>query len=131
MSDEQGHDPDDASRAFIEQLEASGFFTQIKGLETNLKTIAGEGEFSELFLENVRIPVENRVGAENDGWRVTNVTLRFERGTAFASDMISLQQFVDRLLLSLTAGIQSPDVGQEFTKSYVQFLRCRGEWPWL
>ena len=33
-----------------------------------------------------------RVGAENDGWRVTNVTLRFERGTAFASEMIKLQQ---------------------------------------
>jgi alkylation response protein AidB-like acyl-CoA dehydrogenase len=63
-----------------------------------LPTLAGEGEFSEVFLEEVRIPVENRVGAENDGWRVTNVTLRFERGTAFASDMISLQQFVAELI---------------------------------
>ena len=59
-----------------------------------LPTLEGEGEFSEVFLENVRIPVENRVGEENDGWRVTNVTLRFERGTAFASDMIHLQAFV-------------------------------------
>jgi alkylation response protein AidB-like acyl-CoA dehydrogenase len=59
-----------------------------------LPTLAGEGEFSEVFLENVRIPVENRVGDENDGWRVTNVTLRFERGTAFASDMVKLQQFM-------------------------------------
>ena len=44
----------------------------------------------------MRIPVENLVGAENDGWRVTNVTLRFERGTAFASDMIHLQAFMQR-----------------------------------
>jgi alkylation response protein AidB-like acyl-CoA dehydrogenase len=38
------------------------------------------------------------VGEENDGWRVTNVTLRFERGTAFASDMVQLQQFVAELV---------------------------------
>ncbi len=59
-----------------------------------LPTLVGEGEFSEVFLDEVRIPVENRVGEENDGWRVTNVTLRFERGTAFAQDIIELQQFV-------------------------------------
>ena len=63
-----------------------------------LPTLEGEGEFSEVFLENVRIPVENLVGKENDGWRVTNVTLRFERGTAFASDMIHLQAFVQDLI---------------------------------
>jgi alkylation response protein AidB-like acyl-CoA dehydrogenase len=38
------------------------------------------------------------VGAENDGWRVTNVTLRFERGTAFASDMIHLQAFMQEMI---------------------------------
>ena len=59
-----------------------------------LKTLVGEGEFSELFLEDVRVPVENRVGAENDGWRVTNVTLRFERGTAFASAIYAQQEFL-------------------------------------
>jgi alkylation response protein AidB-like acyl-CoA dehydrogenase len=70
-----------------------------EGIEIRpLPTLAGEGEFSEVFLEDVRIPIENRVGEENDGWRVTNVTLRFERGTAFASDMISLQQFVAALI---------------------------------
>lgn len=63
-----------------------------------LPTLEGESEFSEVFLEDVRIPVENRVGDENDGWRVTNVTLRFERGTAFASDMIQLQAFVRRMI---------------------------------
>jgi alkylation response protein AidB-like acyl-CoA dehydrogenase len=62
-----------------------------------LPTLVGESDFSEVFLSEVRVPVENRVGAENDGWRVTNVTLRFERGTAFASDMIQLQQFLREL----------------------------------
>jgi len=63
-----------------------------------LPTLAGEGEFSEVFFSDVRVPVANRVGAENDGWRVTNVTLRFERGTAFASEMINLQKYVADLV---------------------------------
>ena len=65
----------------------------LPGIEIRpLPTLLGSGEFSEVYLENVRVPVECRVGAENDGWRVTNVTLSFERGTAFASDMYQLQQ---------------------------------------
>jgi alkylation response protein AidB-like acyl-CoA dehydrogenase len=63
-----------------------------------LRTLAGEGDFSEVFLDNVPIPVKNLVGKENDGWRVTNVTLRFERGTAFAGEMFRLQQFVAELI---------------------------------
>jgi alkylation response protein AidB-like acyl-CoA dehydrogenase len=63
-----------------------------------LATLAGGGEFSEVFLDDVRVPVENLVGAENDGWRVTNVTLRFERGTAFAGELVLLQRFVAELV---------------------------------
>ncbi len=63
-----------------------------------LRTLDGESHFCELFLDEVRIPVANRVGAENDGWRVTNVTLRFERGTAFAQHIITLRGQVRRLV---------------------------------
>ena len=63
-----------------------------------LKTISGSGEFSEVFLDGVRIPVGNRVGAENEGWRIANVTLRFERGTSFASEMVKLNHFVQQLI---------------------------------
>ena len=63
-----------------------------------MRTLDGESHFCELFLDRVRIPVSNRVGAENDGWRVTNVTLRFERGTAFAQHIITLRTQVRRLV---------------------------------
>jgi hypothetical protein len=67
----------------------------LPGIEIRpLPTLRGESDFSEMFLERVRIPCENVVGAENDGWRITNVTLRFERGTAWAADIIELTQFL-------------------------------------
>ena len=53
-----------------------------------LTTITGSQEFSEVFLDDVRVPVANRVGDENDGWRVSMVTFSFERGTAFVSEML-------------------------------------------
>ncbi len=56
-----------------------------------MRTIDGESHFCEVFLDDARVPVTNRVGAEHDGWRITNVTLRFERGTAFAQHIITLR----------------------------------------
>ena len=64
------------------------------GIEVRpLKTISGSTEFAELFFD------ENRVGDENDGWRVTMVTLSFERGTGFVGELLESM----RLLRSLTA----------------------------
>ena len=63
-----------------------------------MKTIDGESHFCEVFLEDVRVPVSDRVGEEDDGWRVTNVTLRFERGTAFAQHIITLRSMLRRLV---------------------------------
>ena len=70
----------------------------LDGIEIRpLPTLLGSTEFSEVFLEDVRVPVECRVGKENDGWRVTNVTLSFERGTAFTSDIMKLQDALREL----------------------------------
>ncbi len=46
----------------------------------------------------MRVPVANRVGAENDGWRVTMVTLSFERGTAFVGDLLEAFEVLDALV---------------------------------
>ena len=81
----------------------------LPGIEIRpLPTIMGESEFSEVFFEDAPVPVENLVGEENDGWRVTNVTLRFERGTAFASEMYQLQAFLARIV-KLAKGITRHD----------------------
>jgi alkylation response protein AidB-like acyl-CoA dehydrogenase len=61
----------------------------LPGIEVRpLRTALGSSEFAEVFLTDVRVPVANRVGAEHDGWRVTNVTLKYERGTAFVSELV-------------------------------------------
>jgi alkylation response protein AidB-like acyl-CoA dehydrogenase len=62
-----------------------------------LRTIEGTTEFAQLFLNDVRIPVTNRVGEENDGWRVTMVTLSFERGTAFVGELLECMRLLGEL----------------------------------
>jgi len=44
-----------------------------------LYQITGEAEFNEVFLSDVRIPVERMLGAEGDGWKVAITTLMNER----------------------------------------------------
>ncbi len=62
-----------------------------------LRTLAGSTEFAEVFLDEVRVPVGHRIGAENDGWRVTMVTLSFERGTAFAGEVVACRRVLGEL----------------------------------
>ena len=44
-----------------------------------IRNIAGDAEFCEVFLDQVRIPVSRRVGKENDGWTIAKALLSFER----------------------------------------------------
>lgn len=62
-----------------------------------LRTLAGSAEFAEMFLDEVRVPVTNRVGAEDDGWRVSMVTLSFERGTAFVGEVVACRRLLGLL----------------------------------
>ncbi|MEO6398582.1 MAG: acyl-CoA dehydrogenase family protein [Tepidiformaceae bacterium] len=46
-----------------------------------LTTLAGTQTFNEVFFEDVRVPVANRIGEENRGWYVGTTTLDFERSS--------------------------------------------------
>jgi alkylation response protein AidB-like acyl-CoA dehydrogenase len=51
------------------------------GIEVRpLRQITGDAEFCEVFLTDVRIPRENRIGEEGEGWRGAQTTLSYERG---------------------------------------------------
>jgi alkylation response protein AidB-like acyl-CoA dehydrogenase len=43
-------------------------------------TLAGDHEVNQVFFDNVRTPVANRIGPENSGWTVAKYLLEFERG---------------------------------------------------
>ena len=90
-----------------------------------MKTLDGESHFCEVFLDEARVPVANRVGEENDGWRVTNVTLRFERGTAFAQHIITLRSQLRRVVE--LAGDRAADPG---FRRHVGRLDARVEALW-
>ncbi|MFN0093684.1 MAG: acyl-CoA dehydrogenase family protein [Dehalococcoidia bacterium] len=46
-----------------------------------LTTMANLQSFNEVFFEDVRVPVKNRLGDENRGWYVGTTTLDFERSS--------------------------------------------------
>ena len=70
-----------------------------------LPTMRGESDFSEMFLEGVRVPAENLVGAENDGFKVMCAVLSDNHGFYNEESSIDHSQrtwcLQDRLLRSL------------------------------
>ncbi|HEV8313176.1 MAG TPA: acyl-CoA dehydrogenase family protein [Burkholderiaceae bacterium] len=50
-----------------------------------IKALNGKQAFAEIFFDDVRIPVANRVGDEGQGWHVAMATAGFERGLLLRS----------------------------------------------
>lgn len=51
------------------------------GIEVRpIRNAVGDSHFCEIFLDDVRIPAANLIGAENAGWQVAQETLGAERG---------------------------------------------------
>ena len=63
-----------------------------------LRQMTGEAEFNETFLDNVRAPVANLVGKENEGWAVAITTLAYERDLLTFIRHISLRNALHRLV---------------------------------
>ena len=70
-----------------------------------IRSIDGLHHLNEVFFNDVRVPVENRIGAEGEGWSVAKYLLEHERtgvaGTAYLRNR--LKQVID-LYESFTAG---------------------------
>jgi acyl-CoA dehydrogenase len=72
-------------------------------------TIAGDHEVNQCFFDNVRVPVENRVGEEGQGWTIAKYLLEFERGGAISAGR--LRAALSRLARVIPEGaLGDPDV---------------------
>ncbi|SNS27154.1 Acyl-CoA dehydrogenase [Sphingomonas laterariae] len=50
-----------------------------------IRQLHGETGFAEIFFDEVRVPVENRIAGEGEGWNVAMATAGFERGLMLRS----------------------------------------------
>lgn len=71
-------DPDAPKRHGISYflLDLSTPGVEVRGI----RQATGESHFCEIFLDDVAIPVANRIGEENAGWSIAQATLAAERG---------------------------------------------------
>jgi len=77
-----------------------------------LVQISGRREFNEVFLEDVRVPVENTVGEVNAGWPLIRAALAHERGTLWAFDFKIRLQNGALALADLYRRVRDGDAGR-------------------
>jgi alkylation response protein AidB-like acyl-CoA dehydrogenase len=91
-----------------------------------IRDIAGETEFGEVFLTDVRLGDEHVLGSVNDGWNVAIMTLANERVIESCEDIGELGFMVDRLLdcvRGLPAGTR-PAIEDETVRDQVATIWC-------
>ena len=85
-----------------------------------IRQLHGDPGFAELFFDEVRVPVENRIAGEGEGWKVAMATAGFERGLMLRSPG-RFQATAARLmaLLRETADCASPGLREEVVRLWM------------
>ncbi len=69
------------------------------GLEVRpIRQIGGDAGFSEVFFDEVRVPLANVVGPLHEGWRVARTTLSHERSTLFMASQLRMASTLDEIV---------------------------------
>ncbi|MDT5100791.1 MAG: hypothetical protein QOC76_4528 [Mycobacterium sp.] len=83
-----------------------------------LRDISGAAHFAEVFLDDVEVAVENRVGDEGRGWSIMRTSLGHERATAFLADEFKYRKTADRVIELVASGQldADPQVRQDIAR---------------
>lgn len=96
----------------------------ISPINTLDDTPVGEQEINSVFFDNVKVPVENRIGAEGEGWTCAKYLLTFERGSAYAPGNLNALQKARRIAQMETAAgrplIEDPDFARKLADLEIQ-----------
>jgi alkylation response protein AidB-like acyl-CoA dehydrogenase len=63
-----------------------------------LRDLTGGANFTEIFYEDVRVPVANRIGEENDGWKLVRTSLGHERAAGAMNQAAMYRRVLDELI---------------------------------
>ncbi|MFG3293915.1 acyl-CoA dehydrogenase family protein [Streptomyces sp. NPDC048179] len=63
-----------------------------------LRDLTGDAHFCEIFFDDVRVPVANRVGAENGGWPLVRTSLGHERAAGAMNQAARYRRVLDELI---------------------------------
>jgi len=84
-------------------------------------TMAGDHEVNQTFFDDVKVPIENVVGEENDGWTVAKYLLEFERGGNYAA---GIQSNINKI--KQIASVERSDTGNSLLEDDA-FLKSLSE----
>ncbi|MDB5714822.1 MAG: hypothetical protein JWO15_2219 [Sphingomonadales bacterium] len=103
---------------------------QTPGVEVRpIKQSSSRAEFGEIFLTDVKIPIENLVGKENEGWKVCQATLASERGVlAFEGaerQRYAIEEYYAGAVKSDAAWLQDDQLRREFMSLFAELQGSR------
>ncbi|MFD0661714.1 acyl-CoA dehydrogenase family protein [Thermocatellispora tengchongensis] len=83
---------------------------------------SGEAETCEVFWDDVRIPVAQRLGAPGEGWRIAMTTVAYERGPADIGFIASYRHTLRRVerLAAERGLLERPETRKKLAAAYVR-----------
>lgn len=87
-----------------------------------IRALNGKQAFAEVFFDDVKVPLDNRIGAEGQGWNVAMATAGFERGLLLRSParyQRSAQKLVALYRRHQASADRDPSIREAVTRAWM------------